>query len=227
MAAMAKRAEGRVEFAVKAHQDMTHFRDRYARALPRFREAIGPLREAGRLGCVLAQFPFSFKASPENVEFLRRVAGDLTPDPVVVEFRHGSWITEDTFRSPEGSWPRLLRRGRAAAAEPPPARRPRHRLPRLRALPRPEPREVVDPCGDLGTLRLSVHGGGALRVAAHASDPSPPEPRLASSSSTITPAARRSQMPPCWLPFSPAAPEVFVGIREPHPQSPLAPGLKV
>ena len=97
MAAMAKRAEGRVEFAVKAHQDMTHSRDRYAGALPRFREAIGPLREAGRLGCVLAQFPFSFKASPENVEFLRRVAGDLTPDPVVVEFRHGSWITEDTF----------------------------------------------------------------------------------------------------------------------------------
>ena len=97
MAAMAKRAEGRVEFSVKAHQDMTHFRDRYAEALPRFREAIGPLREAGRLGCVLAQFPFSFKASPENVEFLRRVAGDLTPDPVVVEFRHVSWITEDTF----------------------------------------------------------------------------------------------------------------------------------
>ena len=97
MAAMAKRAEGRVEFAVKAHQDMTHSRDRYAGALPRFCEAIGPLREAGRLGCVLAQFPFSFKASPENAEFLRRVAGDLTPDPVVVEFRHGSWITEDTF----------------------------------------------------------------------------------------------------------------------------------
>ena len=97
MAAMAKRAEGRVEFSVKAHQDMTHFRDRYAEALPRFREAIGPLREAGRLGCALTQFPFSFKASPENVEFLRRVAGDLTPDPVVVEFRHVSWITEDTF----------------------------------------------------------------------------------------------------------------------------------
>jgi uncharacterized protein YecE (DUF72 family) len=32
-----------------------------------------------------------------NADFLRRMAGDLTPDPVVVEFRHGSWITEDTF----------------------------------------------------------------------------------------------------------------------------------
>ena len=97
MAAMAQRAEGRVEFAGKAHQDMTHTRDGYVEALPRFREAIAPLREAGRLGCVLAQFPFSFKASPVNADFLRRMAGDLTPDPVVVEFRHGSWITEDTF----------------------------------------------------------------------------------------------------------------------------------
>ncbi len=97
MASMARRAEGRAEFAVKAHQDMTHTRDKYGDALPLFRDAIAPLREAGSLGCVLVQFPFSFKATPENTDFLRRIAGDLAPDPVAVEFRHRSWTSEETF----------------------------------------------------------------------------------------------------------------------------------
>jgi len=97
MAAMAKRAEGRLDFAVKAHQDMTHTRENYAGALPLFREALAPLRETGALGCVLVQFPFSFKASPGNADFVRRVATDLAPDPVAVEFRHRSWTTAQTF----------------------------------------------------------------------------------------------------------------------------------
>jgi uncharacterized protein YecE (DUF72 family) len=97
MAAMVKRAEGRVEFSVKAHQEMTHTRDKYTEALPLFREAIVPLRDAEALGCVLFQFPFSFKATPPNADFLRRIASDLTPDPVAVEFRHRSWTRDETF----------------------------------------------------------------------------------------------------------------------------------
>ena len=97
MAAMATRAEGRLDFAVKAHQDMTHTRERLGDALPAFREAIQPLRDAGALGCVLLQFPFSFKSGQANTEFLRRVAGELRSDRVVVEFRHRSWTTEETF----------------------------------------------------------------------------------------------------------------------------------
>jgi uncharacterized protein YecE (DUF72 family) len=97
MAAMARRAEGRIEFAVKAHQDMTHARDKYAQALPHFLDALRPLKESGSLGCVLAQFPFSFKATNDGIQFLRRVAADLAPDPVAVEFRHRSWTTDETF----------------------------------------------------------------------------------------------------------------------------------
>jgi uncharacterized protein YecE (DUF72 family) len=98
MAAMAKRAEGRLEFAVKAHQDMTHSREKLDDALPAFREAIQPLREADALGCVLLQFPFSFKAGTENADFLCRMAGELAPVPAVVEFRHRSWTSEETFQ---------------------------------------------------------------------------------------------------------------------------------
>ncbi len=97
MAAMARRAEGRLAFAVKAHQDLTHSREKYAEALPLFREALVPLRESGSLACILLQFPFSFKATAATEDFLRRAVGDLRSDPVVVEFRHRSWLTEETF----------------------------------------------------------------------------------------------------------------------------------
>ena len=96
--AMARRAEGRLEFSVKAHRDMTHSREKYGEALPAFRDCLVPLHEAGCLACVLVQFPFAFKATPANADFIRRLPDDLAPARVVVEFRHASWITDDTFR---------------------------------------------------------------------------------------------------------------------------------
>ena len=98
MDAMARRAEGRVEFSVKAHRDMTHSREQYADALPAFRACLAPLHAAGCLACVLVQFPFAFKASQDNADFLRRLPTDLAPARVVVEFRHASWATDETFR---------------------------------------------------------------------------------------------------------------------------------
>ena len=115
--------------------------------------------------------------------------------------------------SPEKSWPRLLHRGRAAAAESPP--RPSCASP-------PPPPTCASTAGTARSGGSMRRPGNATTICTrrrsspsgcHASDPSPPEPTPASSSSTITPAARRSQTPPCWHPFSPSAPEVFVGIR--------------
>ncbi|MEU7472711.1 DUF72 domain-containing protein [Streptomyces sp. NPDC044984] len=57
----------------------------------RFAEAVGPLREAGRLGAVLFQFPprFAPGAPAERTleECVRRTAGW----PLAVEFRHPGW----------------------------------------------------------------------------------------------------------------------------------------
>ena len=97
MESLARRAEGRLEFAVKAHRDMTHAREGYISTLPFFRDALEPLRQVGRLGCILVQFPFSFQDTADHREFLRRLGTDLAPDPVAVEFRHRSWITDETF----------------------------------------------------------------------------------------------------------------------------------
>jgi len=42
---------------------------------------------------VLAQFPWSFKATTASRDLLKRVAEDFRGWPVVVELRHGSWAT--------------------------------------------------------------------------------------------------------------------------------------
>jgi uncharacterized protein YecE (DUF72 family) len=84
-------------FAVKANKDMTHTSYASDESFLAFLRSIQPLRDSGKLGCILAQFPWSFKPTSENFgrlrEFRKRV-GDL---PTVVEFRNSAWISEDTF----------------------------------------------------------------------------------------------------------------------------------
>ncbi len=49
------------------------------------------LREAGRLGAVLLQFPFSFHNTEENREYLEKLLERFADYPLVVEVRHSSW----------------------------------------------------------------------------------------------------------------------------------------
>jgi uncharacterized protein YecE (DUF72 family) len=49
------------------------------------------LADEGRLGCVLAQFPWSFKRVPESLEWLEDVIGGFREFPLAVEVRHASW----------------------------------------------------------------------------------------------------------------------------------------
>jgi len=97
MESMLQKVGETFEFTVKAHQDMTHHRDRATDVLPRFLEALKPLVEAGKLGCVLLQFPFSFAHTPDNRSFVRFLVESLAPHRAVVEFRHRSWIHEETM----------------------------------------------------------------------------------------------------------------------------------
>jgi uncharacterized protein YecE (DUF72 family) len=81
-------------FAVKAFQGLTH-----GRAEPDFRgfvEAIRPMIESGRMGCILAQFPYAFHATPPNREYLKQLREGLGDLPVVVEFRNAGWVSETT-----------------------------------------------------------------------------------------------------------------------------------
>jgi len=82
-------------FAVKAYQGLTHEREQPEFAP--FVEALQPLVAAGKMGCILAQFPNSFRPLPENHDYLKRLRDGLGGLPAVVEFRHASWFNLRTF----------------------------------------------------------------------------------------------------------------------------------
>jgi uncharacterized protein YecE (DUF72 family) len=62
------------------------------------REAFDPMAEAGKLGAVLVQFPWSFRSTDENEEWLRDVIGAFKEYPLVVEVRHDSWLSAAFLR---------------------------------------------------------------------------------------------------------------------------------
>jgi uncharacterized protein YecE (DUF72 family) len=61
------------------------------------REGFDVLRAAGKLGAVLAQFPFSFHRSAENVVGLTVLLQRFADYPMAVELRHASWNVPETY----------------------------------------------------------------------------------------------------------------------------------
>jgi uncharacterized protein YecE (DUF72 family) len=72
-----------------------------------FRAGIAPLADAGRLGAVVAQFPWYFEDTAQNRELLAAIAEGLRGLAVAVEIRHRSFIDA----SPRGALPFLERLG--------------------------------------------------------------------------------------------------------------------
>ena len=60
------------------------------------RAGLMPMAEAGKLSCVLAQFPWSFKRSPETEEWLGDLVRAFPEFQLVIEVRHSSW-NDPTF----------------------------------------------------------------------------------------------------------------------------------
>jgi uncharacterized protein YecE (DUF72 family) len=85
------------EFAVKLHRTFTHAAASAgtpgagAADVDAFRSGIEPLAAAGRLGPLLAQFPASFKATPEARAHLEWLLKTFAGFDVAVELRHKSW----------------------------------------------------------------------------------------------------------------------------------------
>jgi uncharacterized protein YecE (DUF72 family) len=89
-------------FIVKAYQGMTgHQRredqpfDSVKEMFTAYKKSLEPYIHAGKLACVLFQFPPWFTLKKENVNYLRycrKMMGDI---PVALEFRHQSWFSEN------------------------------------------------------------------------------------------------------------------------------------
>ncbi len=63
----------------------------------RFKEGLRPLLGAGRFGCLLLQFAWAFRFTPENREFLIQLRRAFHEFPMAVEMRHASWMAEEAL----------------------------------------------------------------------------------------------------------------------------------
>jgi len=95
------RLAGRWAAAVAEHPDFrftakllnlfTHDRRLPAREVGAFQAGLLPLGEGGRLGVLLAQFPYSFHNTEENRAYLGKLREAFRDFPLAVEVRHRSW----------------------------------------------------------------------------------------------------------------------------------------
>jgi uncharacterized protein YecE (DUF72 family) len=60
-------------------------------------EAFQPLHDAGRFGALVIQFPWSFRRTPANRQWLGRLIDGLPGWPLCVELRHASWDLEEVY----------------------------------------------------------------------------------------------------------------------------------
>jgi uncharacterized protein YecE (DUF72 family) len=96
------RAAIKPEFAGKRNVYAAHLDDdAVEEAWTRFEFALWPLREAGKLGAVLVQYPDWFTAKKANRDELATIRARWPDMPVCVEFRSPTWLTapEDRERT--------------------------------------------------------------------------------------------------------------------------------
>ncbi len=101
------------EFSLKLHQQFTHpemfkrsalahLPDASASALAelarvneadigKFKSGLDPIASAGKLGSLLAQFPASFRDTPQNRAYLEWLLETFREYPIAVELRHKTW----------------------------------------------------------------------------------------------------------------------------------------
>ncbi|MGA9047459.1 MAG: DUF72 domain-containing protein [Dehalococcoidia bacterium] len=85
-------------FSVKANQDMTHKRQAGRDIYEAFVKILQPLIAANKLGCILAQFPYSFNQNAVNFKYLQCYYDWIGGLPLVVEFRNATWLNEDVLK---------------------------------------------------------------------------------------------------------------------------------
>ncbi|MGH7474749.1 MAG: DUF72 domain-containing protein [Longimicrobiales bacterium] len=98
----AKRVESAPDFrfTAKLWRRFTHDRDATwnRNEVKKVKDGFRPLLDAGRLGAVLLQFPWSFRRTDENREWLGDLTDTFAAFPLVLEVRHVSWNLPEFYR---------------------------------------------------------------------------------------------------------------------------------
>ena len=85
----------RFQFTAKLNRQFTHERQIDSASVKQFCDGLRPLLERGRLGCLLMQFPSSFRFTTENRSLLIQLRRLFHEFPLVAELRHASWNLEE------------------------------------------------------------------------------------------------------------------------------------
>ena len=113
MRAMSEKTGQGFLFSIKANQEMTHQRQDNAAVFEAFLKILEPIITAGKLGCVLAQFPYNFRLNRANWDYLKIFRERLGELPVAIEFRNAQWLRDEVF-----GWLRHLGLGFCCVDEP-------------------------------------------------------------------------------------------------------------
>src|SRR5262245_18030376 len=76
-------ANPRFQFTAKLNQRFTHSRNLDESAVTAFKEGLWPLLRERKLGALLMQFPWAFRFTPENQDFLIRLRRAFHEFPLV------------------------------------------------------------------------------------------------------------------------------------------------
>ncbi|HEX9723813.1 MAG TPA: DUF72 domain-containing protein [Vicinamibacteria bacterium] len=92
-ASWARRSEGNADFrfTTKLYKSFTHERAASSEDEALVKDGLAPLVEAGKLGALLLQFPWSFKNDPDSRQYLDGLLDRFRDYPLVMEVRHASW----------------------------------------------------------------------------------------------------------------------------------------
>jgi len=95
-----RRHEG-FEFTFKLHQRFTHQRNEpwTPQEAEPFKAGLVPAVEAGMLGGLLAQFPWSFRAADAAKRHLKALAEEFRHYPLILEVRHVSWLEKSALQT--------------------------------------------------------------------------------------------------------------------------------
>lgn len=87
----------RFQFAALLGRSFTHDRRLEDASVRTWKNGVLPLHQSGRLGAVVMTFPWAFRFTAENREFLITVRRAFHEFPLVAEFRHESWMRDEAI----------------------------------------------------------------------------------------------------------------------------------
>lgn len=85
------------EFIVKLNKASTHERKNNRESIGKLIDAVKPIIEKDKFYGFLAQFPYSFKNTPDSRAYLSEIKEQVGDFALFIEFRNWTWVRPETF----------------------------------------------------------------------------------------------------------------------------------